>query len=107
MERLQDIDKLKQIIFTDTQKFFFDLIPKPKISNNHIKNQMKSIFLDNKISKTKLKALNRQKIAQIHNIISQRELNDLDFKIFSHLDEETLQKFDIERGILLILHYLF
>ena len=97
MERLQDIDKLKQIIFTDSQKFFFDLIPKPKITDNN-KNQMRSIFLDNKISKTKLKILNTQKISQIHDIISQKKLNDIDLKIFSHLDEETLKKFDIQRG---------
>lgn len=101
MERLQDIDKLKQIIFTDSQKFFFDLIPKPKITGNS-KNQMRSIFWDNKILKTKLKTLNNTKISQIHDIISRKKLNDVDFKIFSHLDAETLEKFDIESNIFII-----
>jgi hypothetical protein len=32
IKRLQEFDKLKQIVFNDYQRFFFELIPKPQYS---------------------------------------------------------------------------
>lgn len=34
INRLHDIDKLKNILFTESQRFFFDLIPKPEINED-------------------------------------------------------------------------
>lgn len=52
ISRLQDIDKLKNIIFSEPQKIFFDLIPKPKIMNEEEHRKQNRNF---EIKKNKIK----------------------------------------------------
>ena len=41
--RLQDVDKLKNLLLNDSQKFFFDTIPKPEFSITNQKYSKLSI----------------------------------------------------------------
>lgn len=66
ISRLQDIDKMKNILFDENQRMFFDLIPKPKIENLYDKNldkrERKSSFGVDNILKSKLKFANKQNL---------------------------------------------
>lgn len=90
IQRLQDVDKLKQIVLNDDQKFFFDLIPKPEISDSKTTIRSKTTFGAEKIMKSRIKnakgnflSKKFEKLKDDSNFISQR--------ILVLLDEETKQ----------------
>ena len=88
--RLQDVDKLKNILLNETQKFFFDLIPKPEIVEES-KNHKGSIFGVNQIVKQKLKATS-QEILRNNFKKLRTSTNSVDKKIFLLLDESFQKK---------------
>ena len=88
IQRLQDVDKLKSILFTESQRFFFDQIPKPTILDD---SGGKITFGENQILKTKIKKLKHQAIIDNYENL-RRNKNDIDQKILSMLDQKTLSK---------------
>lgn len=90
ISRLQDVDKLKNILFNDPQKFFFDLIPKPEIVEGP-ENHKRSIFGVNQIVKHKLKATSNEILRNNFKNLK-TSTNPIDKKIFLLLDESIQRK---------------
>ena len=93
IQRLQDVDRLKNILFTDSQRFFFDQIPKPTILDG---SGGKITFGENQILKTKIKKLKHQAIIDNYENIC-RSKDEINQKIFSMLDQNTLSKINFNQ----------
>ena len=91
IRRLQDIDKMKAILFTKDQKNLFDLIPKPEIDETNIGTQNKSFGIENIIKNTK-KSLKEKSSMRTFN----SNLSEVDKKIIELMDESMLRKLNIK-----------
>lgn len=90
IQRLQDLDKLKTILLTDSQRFFFDQIPKPTILGDSAE---KTIFGENQILKNKM---TKQRIKENFERFGFDACNSkIDKKILSMLDQKTLSKLNL------------
>lgn len=96
IDRLQDIDKLKNILLNDSQKLFFDLIPRPEISITK-SAKPSSLITDKSITKTKLRTTtNKIILKNYENLISSNA--GLDEKILALFDEKTLVEIGINKN---------
>lgn len=93
IQRLQDLDKLKNILLYDSQRFFFDQIPKPEISIGNKKKCRHSISESN-ILKAKLKRMTNEKILENYERLC-KEHNEIDKRICSMLDEKTSKNLNL------------
>lgn len=75
IKKMQDIDKLKLILLTKSQRFFFDMIPKPQL-NEEIEGNNRN-KLENMLTKTKLKQATKKEIIDNYEDIS-RNINEAD-----------------------------
>ena len=108
INRLQDIDKLKNILFNDQQRYFFDLIPKPEIfskKNDFMKK--KYSFAIKNILKTKMKSIttNNLLLANYEQLkISPSQINE---RILNYLDDRVKEKLNILNEIGSKIFYIF
>lgn len=90
---LQDVDKLKNVLLTESEKFFFDLIPNPEIAEENNENKKLQFGID-KIIKTKLKKTSQLQIQA--NLEKKNNFSPIQKRIFSLIDEETKGKLKIK-----------
>lgn len=88
IRKLQDVDKLKKILFNDSQRFFFELIPKPNILDELKKWETKNYTQEEKSENFRALSANK---------------NDLNDKILSSLSEEILTNLKMDSKIRKIL----
>lgn len=91
INRLQDVDKLKSILFNDSQKFFFDMIPKPHLGDN---NDTHLKFKAHHIRKCKLKVSQDKTILEHYQKLHENS-SYIDQKIVSLIDDATKYKINI------------
>ena len=92
IRRLQDVDKLKSVLFNDSERFFFDLIPKPEIIDEKIRCSFFSII---NIMKKKQNLLAEDDLKTFFKNLNPKE-NSIEGRILSFLDEKTKQKLNIQ-----------
>ena len=99
IDHLQDIDKLKKVLFNDYQKFFFDLIPKPEISIFET-TRRRSLLAVNCITKKKLNKTNDEIILHNYEKLSSSnlELDKLDKRILFLSNASTFLKINMIKG---------
>lgn len=87
---MQDLDKLKFLILTGPQRYFFDLIPQPEIIDGN------PLFLTKKSlnSKNGLKNIDKNDVAENYENLKQN-FSELDDKLISLLDPELLKSIKI------------
>ena len=88
---MQDVDKLKSILFNDSQKFFFDMIPKPHLDDN---NDAHSKFKADHVRKFKLKKSHDKAILEHYQKLHENS-SYIDQKIVSLIDDATKYKINI------------
>lgn len=97
INRLQDVDKLKNILFTESQRFFFDLIPKPKVQHEELKKEKRSSFSAQHIAKTSAKDVSNKMILEnLDEINKKGGFNQMDERIFLFLSNSTKKKIKLQ-----------
>ncbi|CAD8042845.1 unnamed protein product [Paramecium primaurelia] len=103
IKKLQEIDLIKQIIFTKEQQLLFNIIPNPLIQlnndleNNNLKiNNIDFIKHINQISQHNNKYYTY--LESYHKMINTKDKNLFDEKIIQLLDKQTLTFFDKQIG---------
>lgn len=89
---MQDVDKLKNVLFNDDQRYFFDLIPKPEISTRQSLATKITFGLEN-ILKSQINSLSQDSLLRKYeNLKSNPSL--FSERILSYLDESIKLKYD-------------
>lgn len=88
---MQDVDKLKSILFNESQKFFFDMIPKPQLGDQ---NDVNSKFKANHVRKFKLKTSHDKTILEHYQKLHENS-SYIDQKIVSLIDDATKYKINV------------
>lgn len=89
IQRLQEIDKLKKIMLTDSQRFFFDKIPKPVIADD-LEMAEKHSIAHNSVGHNKI---NMSKQSYLENYEDLRKgYSEIGERILTSLDEEMVKK---------------
>ena len=94
INRLQDIDKLKNVLFNDQQRYFFDLIPKPEIFRKNFEKKKYSFAVEN-ILKTKIKSLNNNNLLMINYEQLKIAPSQINERIFNYLDDRVKEKLNL------------
>ena len=89
IQRLQDIDKLKNILLNNSQRFLFDRIPKPEIVDNLTINEKKSISL-NPLANQKKNMPEQSYLENYEDLC--KGYSEIDERILTSLDEQMLKK---------------
>ena len=84
--RLQDVDKIKSLLLSDSQRYFFDLIPQPEIKDGNPLFLAKKSFNSN----NGLKEINKNEIVEKYEHLKQN-FTEMDDRLFSLLDPELLK----------------
>ncbi len=93
IQKLQDIDKLKAVLFSDSQRFYFDQIPKPFIIDEPGEN----IGIGKvKILKKNIQLMTNQQITKESEKFLDK-FNEIDERIMSLLEPKTLKKLDLQQ----------
>lgn len=103
--RLQDIDKMKFLLLSDSERYFFDLIPQPEITDDNVS---KTLFLAKKSynSKIGLKEKEKQEINENYENLKQN-FTELDDKLISLLDPEMLKSINITCNLSKVMSNIF
>ena len=80
IERSQDLDKIKKILFSDSQRFFFDLIPKPEFHGERLLKKKSEIFT-NSTNKRDVIMRNYQRISESYSESDDRLMKMIDDEI--------------------------
>lgn len=101
--KLQDVDKIKNLFLNDSQRIFFDLIPKPHLQEirTNTLNKKKSVLGRENIKRNKPKNFHAKKLLENFENMKASSL-EIDKKIVSYFDVNFLQDL-IPRGN----HYFF
>ena len=101
LNKLQDIDKLKRIVLSDEQMFFFELLSKPMIVPHKSLKERSGVKLEDrrfKFSFQNKNDLNPEKIGQLYNEMKIRsECSEIDRRIMKLLDEDVKCFLDNEK----------
>lgn len=91
---MQEIDKLKKILLNDSQRFFFDQIPKPEIVADIEINKNHSILLNSVVT-------NKINMSEQSYMVNYEDLckgySEIDERILDSLDEEVVKKLNINK----------
>lgn len=91
--RLQDIDKMKNILFDEQQRYFFDLIPKPEIfPQKNGKSEKKRSFSIEKVIRLKIKKVTNCGFFNKLEIMKKNP-SPVNERILSYLDDRLKEKF--------------
>lgn len=97
IKRLQEVDKLKNVLLNDSQRFFFDLIPKPEVSCKQ--NKKNSLFGIENIVKIRLKQTSENIIKENHRKLIESDQNKIGERIISFLGKDTLSALKGKKGM--------
>ena len=90
--RLQDIDKMKNILFDEQQRYFFDLIPKPEIiPNTSHAQRKKNSFSVEKVIRLKVKKITNAGFFNKMEIMKNNP-SPINERILSYLDDRLKEK---------------
>ena len=109
--RLQDIDKLKNILFDEQQRYFFDLIPKPEILPQKLNGKSRKIesksFSIEKVIRLKMKKVTNGGLFNKLEIMKKNP-SPVNERILSYLDDRLKEKFQdkTETGIKNLIFFL-
>lgn len=98
IKKLQDIDKLKNVIFNDSERFFFDLISKPEINlaNDQTNHNLRYSLDSSKILGKKFKNVTGKELnAHFQKIMHSHTLSNVNERIFAILDKDIKEKLRI------------
>jgi len=93
MKKLQDIDKLKRILLSDEQLYFFELLSKPMIIIEDPLESPDDEFRDRrfKFSIKHNQTPEKERLKEFYDIIQRKSMNsDLDRRILKLLDEDVM-----------------
>lgn len=85
------------MLLTESEKFYFDLIPQPEITDEANENK-KSLFGIDKILKTKLKKTSQFQIQD--NFEKSNNWSQIHERIFLLIDEETKRKLRLKNKMI-------
>ena len=98
ISRLQDIDKLKNILFNDQQRYFFDLIPKPEIfskKTNFDFGKKRHSFAIQNILKTKMKSITTNNLLVVNYEQLKITPSKINERILNYLDDRVKKKLNL------------
>ena len=93
MKKLQDIDKLKRILLSDEQLYFFELLSKPMIIIEDPLKKPEDEFRDRrfKFSITHNQTPEKERLKEFYDVIKKKSMNsELDRRILKLLDEDVM-----------------
>lgn len=87
--KLQDVDKIKNLFLNDSQRLFFDLIPKPNLNENLLPQQKSSFGIEN-IKRNKPKYFDPKHLLENYENMKISS-SEIDKKIVSFFDATCIQ----------------